>query len=96
MIVASIALTTHGYIPVAYYREGPQCLGTVRGGVTGICLMGLVVTLFGGPIEAFSLIPTTGLWLVALAAAGQFLIAVALSVFQTLQRPCAYIAVQVG
>lgn len=99
VLVAAIGLSTHGYIPVAYYREGPQCLGQVVGGITCISLMGLgaalfLLTLFGGPIEAFTLIPAEWLWLVALAAAGQFLIAVALSVFQTLQRPWAYIALQ--
>ena len=100
-LVAAIGLSTHGYIAVAYFREGAQSLGPVVGGVTGICLMGLgvallLVTLFGQSIQAFSLIPADWLWLVALAAAVQFLIAVALSVFQTLQRPWAYIAVQVG
>ncbi|WIW95941.1 oligosaccharide flippase family protein [Altererythrobacter rubellus] len=98
---AAIGLSTHGYIPVAYYRDGPQSLGQVVGGVTGISLMGLggalfLVTLFGGPIEAFSLIPAEWLWLVALAAAGQFLIAAALAVFQTLQRPWAYITLQIS
>lgn len=101
VLVAAIGLSTHGYVPVAFYREGPQSMGPVVGGVTAICLMGLtimllLVTLFGGSIEALSLIPADWLWLVAVAAAGQFLIAVALSVFQTLQRPWAYIAVQVG
>ena len=101
VLVAAIGLSTHGYIPVAYYREGPQSLGPILGGITSICVMGLggallLVTLFGGQIEAFSLIPAEWLWLVPLAAAGQFLIAVALSVFQTLQRPWAYITVQVG
>lgn len=101
VLVAAIGLSTHGYVPVAYYREGPQSMGPVVGGVTAICLIGLtimllLVTLFGGPLEAVTLIPADWLWLVAVAAAGQFLIAVALSVFQTLQRPWAYIAVQVG
>lgn len=101
VLVTAIGLSTHGYIPVAYYREGPQSLSAAVGGVTGICLMGLgvvllLVTLFGGAIESLTLIPADWLWLVALAAAGQFMIAVALSVFQTLQRPWAYISVQIS
>lgn len=101
VLTAAIGLSTHGYVPVAYYREGPGSLGAVVGGVAGICLMGfatamLLFVFLAKPIEAFSLIPANLLWLVAVAAAGQFLIGVALSVFQTLQRPWAYIAVQIS
>lgn len=100
-LAAAVGLSTHGYIPVVYYREGQQKLGPVVGGVIGLCLIGsvvitMVVTLFGTTIESISLIPANWLWLIALAAAGQFLVSVALSVFQTLRRPWAYITLQVS
>jgi O-antigen/teichoic acid export membrane protein len=98
---AVVGAGTHGYVSVAYFRDGRDGMAEVLGGAIACGLIGamlllLLTTVFGPVIEDISLLPRASLWMVVAVAALQFLASIALALFQAMQRPWAYIAIQAG
>lgn len=94
-------LSAHGLIGVAYFRDGPQTLAPQTGAAVGVLTTMTVVASLVVLAVPESMTARTGLpkaWLlVALACSfGQFLLTIALAVFQTQRLPYRFAAVQLG
>jgi O-antigen/teichoic acid export membrane protein len=101
VLAAFIGLSTHGLVSVVYYRDGSDSMRPQIGAAIGVCSAGtlscLLLVWLGRDlvIEATS-IPLVWLLATVISAAGQFLITLILTVFQTLRRPSLYAFVQFG
>lgn len=101
VLVLLIGLNAYGFVGVGYYRDGAHTLSRLVGAATLIILsttvlIGIVVLVGADAIDRLTGIDRSWLWTLVAAATGQAIIAVGLSVAQTIQRPAIYGAAQVG
>lgn len=101
VLVMLVGLNAYGYVSVSYYRDGRATLPPVVGAaLTVILLASAVVGVAGvvaaGAIERWIAIDAAWLWTLLAAAAGQAILAVGLTVAQTIRRPFVYATFQLG
>lgn len=101
VLVLLVGLNAYGFVSVGYFRDGPQMLARLTGAaITIIVAAATVVGLAGwvgaGMIERLTGIDNAWLWTLLAAATGQAILAVGLTVAQTLRRPFIYGAFQIG
>jgi O-antigen/teichoic acid export membrane protein len=101
VLILLVGLNAYGFVGVGYYRDGPQLLPRLVGAAALIIavsstITGVVIWIGAGPIERLTGVDRAWLWTFPAAAAGQAVIAVGLAVAQTIQRPLAYGALQIG
>jgi O-antigen/teichoic acid export membrane protein len=98
---AVVGLSSHGLISVVYYREGPGALPAQVGASLGIVAASSVAVMIflwaaRDVISAGTGVTSGMLWTIAVASAGQFVVTICLTVFQTRQKPFSYAAIQLG
>lgn len=101
VLAAFIGLSTHGLVSVVYYRDGPDWMRPQIGAAIGVCSAGTLlclslVWLGRDLVIQVTSVPSVWLLVTVISAAGQFLITLVLTVFQTLRRPGLYALVQFG
>jgi O-antigen/teichoic acid export membrane protein len=94
-------LSVHGIVSVVHFKQDPQAVPShVRAALRVLLLTGIpLVTLlwaFGRPLEAITGVPSGWLWTAGIAAIGQFIVSLALAIFQTREQPLRYGALQIG
>ena len=101
LAVVLTGLSAHGLISVAYFREGtatlPSQTGAAVGVLSGMTLFAcLLVMAVPESIAMRSGLPKPWLFVVLACSFGQFLLTIALAVFQTRRQPYRFAAVQLG
>lgn len=101
VLILVVGLNAYGFVSVGYFRDGPESLPrTVTAAVTIIILasavVGLAIWVGAGMFERLTEINRGWLWTLLGAATGQAIVAVGLTVAQTLRRPLIYGAFQIG
>ncbi len=94
-------LSVHGVISVVHFRDGPQAVPAyIRGAMrtvafTGVPLL-LCSLLFASFFERLTGLPGFWAWTIALIAMAQFVVSLAMAVFQAREQPLRYAALQIG
>lgn len=101
VLILLVGLNAYGFVSVSFYRDGPETLPPLAGAAVAIILVaslivGLAVALGASAIERSVGIDRGWLWTLLAAATGQAVVAVGLTVAQTLRRPLAYAAMQIS
>lgn len=101
VLVLLVGLNAYGFVSVGYYRDGPHTLPRLVGAAVAIILfssmlVGMAGLLGAGMIERLTQIGRNWLWTLFAAATGQAIVAVGLTVAQTIRRPIIYGALQIG
>ena len=101
VLVMMVGLNAYGYVSVSYYRNGAETLPGVVGAALAVILVtsaivGMAGSLAAGAIEYWIAIDAAWLWTLLAAATGQAILAVGLTVAQTIRRPFVYAAFQLG
>lgn len=101
VLILLIGLNAYGFVSVGYYRDGAQTLPRLVGAamtiiVAAAAVVGLAMWIGAGAIERLIQIDRAWLWTLLAAATGQAILAVGLSVAQTIRKPFVYGALQVG
>ena len=101
VLILVIGLNAYGFVGVGYYRDGSARLPQLVGAAVLIVASAAAVTGFAiwlgvEPIERLTGVEREWAWTLAVAAAGQAVIAIGLTVAQTIQRPAVYGAIQIS
>lgn len=101
VLVLLVGLNAYGFVSVGYYRDGAQTLPRLVGAAIAIILAAAMVVGVAGwigadVIERLAQIDRNWLWTLLAAATGQAILAVGLTVAQTIRRPVIYAAFQIG
>lgn len=101
LAVVLTGLSAHGLISVAYFREGPDTLalqtGAALGVLSGMTLLAvLIVMALPESMAMRTGVPKPWLFAVLASSFGQFVLTIALAVFQTRRQPYRFAAVQLG
>jgi O-antigen/teichoic acid export membrane protein len=101
VLVMLVGLNAYGFVSISYYRDGAETLpGVVGAALTVIISTSAIVGIFGmlaaGTIEQWIAIDTAWLWTLLASATGQAILAVGLTVAQTIRRPFIYASFQLG
>lgn len=99
--VVLAGLSVHGAISVIHFKQHPDDVPAhVRGALRLLLLTGLPLVLLllvlGPTIERSIAIPARWAWTISVVAAGQFVVTLGLTVFQTREQPMRYGALQVS
>lgn len=94
-------LSVHGIISVVHFRQSPsQVPAYVRGALRLVLLTGLALLatlgLLSTPLSRLTGIPAAWMWTAGLIAIGQFVVMLAMAVFQAREQPLRFGALQVG
>lgn len=101
VLILLVGLNAYGFVSVGYYRDGAQTLPGLTGAAVRIVLaaslaVGLAGWIGAGAIERLVQIDRAWLWTLLAAAAGQAVLAIGLTVAQTIRKPLVYSVFQVG
>lgn len=101
VLILLVGLNAYGFVSVGYYRDGPQMLPRLAGAAIAVILVASSVVGIGGSlgagwVEQLAQIDRGWLWTLLAAATGQAILAVGLTVAQTIRQPFVYGAFQIG
>jgi O-antigen/teichoic acid export membrane protein len=94
-------LSVHGIISVVHFRQSPTEVPSYVNGALRVLLLTLgplisLLILLGPLLELYIGVPAKWLWTAGAVGGFQFIVSLALAVFQTLQQPIRYGVLQVG
>jgi O-antigen/teichoic acid export membrane protein len=101
VLVLLVGLNAYGFVSVSYYRDSPETLSKLVGAAVTVVLaastvVGLIGLIVAGPVEQLTKIDRQWLWTLLAAATGQAILAIGLTVAQTIRQPFVYGAIQIG